>query len=414
MFWSDSIKAQITALGIGLMIGVIRERNSVDEPTLAGMRTHALVALLGSLTWTLGMIPFTATLLIVGIFAAVSYIRTAKKDPGLTGEVAFVLTFILAALTHVNLGLTAGLGVLSAILLKAKASLHRLGRELISEQELGEALLILAAALIVMPLLPAEPVDPWGVIKLANIWRIVVLIMAMGMFGHIARRAFGAKLGLPIAGFFSGFASSTAAIASFGQRVKDNPSIVHIAAASAIMANLSSLLLFISIITTVSPELLLVSIYPLLTAVIVLLVVATASIVFHRHKNEVIEQSAGSSFKLSHALIIAVVISSVSLLSFWMNAIFGKTGVIVASGLIGMAEIHAAAASLGQLAAIKEISMNTAEWGIIVVLTGSSVAKIGLAFFSGGKEFGLLVSRALVLMMVALFGVMLLGYAQRT
>ena len=408
MFWNDSIKAQVTALGIGLMIGIIRERTNATEPTFAGMRTHALVALLGSITWALGIVPFTATLLIVGMFAGVSYIRTAKQDPGLTGEVTFVLTFILAAMTHVNLGLAAGLGVLCAILLKAKRSLHRWSRELITDQELGEALLILAAALIVMPLLPVGPIDPWGVIELTNIWRIVVLIMVMGMSGHIARRAFGAKLGLPIAGFFSGFASSTAAIASFGQRVKNDPDLVQLAAASAIMANLASLLLFISIIATVSTELLWVSIYPLTAACLALLLVATVTVMLHRPQNEVIQQSVGSSFKLTHALIIALVISSVSLLSFWINATFGDTGVIIASAVVGLAEIHAAAASLGQLAASSGISMKTAEWAIIAVISGSAVAKIVLAFVSGGKEFGLLVTRGLVLMMVALFGVMLI------
>lgn len=402
MFWDESIKALITALGIGLMIGVIRERKNIPERSKAGTRTHALIAILGSLTWSLGLVPFTATLLIIGAFAVASYHQSSKEDPGLTGEVTIMLTFILAAVARENTAMAAALGVVCAILLKAKSSIHRLSRELISEQELSEALLLLGAALIVMPLLPSKPVDPWGVLELTNIWRIVVLIMAMGMFGHVARRALGAKLGLPIAGFFAGFASSTAAIASLGQRVKENSDLVYPAAASALLANLSSLLLFISIIGTVSPELLKVSLIPLIAAVVSLLAVATFFILFHRPKKEQINQNSGSSFKLSHAFIIALAISSVSLISFWMNHLFGEAGVLIASAVVGLAEIHAAAASLGQLAVSGGISLNTAEWGIIAVMGTSSISKIVLAFISGGKRFGQIVSSGLFLMMVCI------------
>lgn len=408
MLWNETIKALITALGIGLMIGVIRERRNRSDESKAGTRTHALIAILGALSWVLGTGAFTATLFIVGAFAVVGYYQSAQKNPGLTSEVAIVLTFVLGAMTHVDISLAAALGVLIAILLNAKSPIQRMSRDLISEQELGEALLILASALIVMPLLPNKPIDPWNVLELNNIWRIVVLIMVMGMAGHIARRAFGAKLGFPIAGFFSGFASSTAAIASLGQKVKEEPALVYPAAASSLLANLSSLLLFISIIGAVSPELLTRSVIPLGSAVAILLLMAAFILIYHRPKNEVIHQSSGRSFKLSHAVIIALVISSVSLVSVWMNQAFGEAGVLIANAIVGLAEIHAAAASLGQLSSSGGITMHTAEWGIITVIGSSCLAKSFLSFLSGGKQFGILVTSGLSLMMIVLITTMVL------
>lgn len=165
MEWNESIKGLITAIGIGLMIGVVRERRNVPELSKAGIRTHALIAVLGSLSWNLGIVPFISTLIIIGAFAVASYIQTSEKDPGLTGEVTMVLTFILSATAHKDVMLASSLGVLCAILLKAKSSIHKVSRELISEQELGEALLILASALIVLPLLPSKAIDPWGVVE---------------------------------------------------------------------------------------------------------------------------------------------------------------------------------------------------------------------------------------------------------
>lgn len=402
MEWNESIKGVIAALGIGLMIGVIRERTNDPEFSKAGIRTHALIAVLGSLSWSLGIIPFVTVLLIVGAFAVTSYIQTSAKDPGLTGEVTMLLTFILAATAQQNIMMAAALGVLSAILLKAKSSIHKISRELISEQELGEALLILASALIVLPLLPSKAIDPWGVIELNTIWRIVVLIMAMGMFGHIARRALGDRFGLPVAGFFSGFASSTAAIASLGQRVSQNPKLVFPASVAALLANLSSLILFFGVVGTVSPELLKISLIPFAAGSIALIIVSGFYFITHKPNVEVIKQTTGQSFKLSHALIIAVAISLISLLSAWMNNLIGGEGVLIALSIVSLVEIHAAGASLGQLASNNGITMETAQWGVVAMVGSSSIAKIVLSYLSGGRQFGRQVSVGLILMVIAL------------
>src|SRR3546814_12707752 len=78
---------------------------------------------------------------------------------------------------------------------------------------------LLASALVVLPLLPSTAVDPWGVLRPDAIWRLVVLVMGVGVLGHIAQRAAGTRWGLPLAGFFAGFVSSTAAVRSEERRV---------------------------------------------------------------------------------------------------------------------------------------------------------------------------------------------------
>lgn len=402
MEWNESLKGLITAIGIGLMIGVIRERKNVIEDTKAGIRTHALIAVLAALSWHLGMVTFTVTLIIVGAFAVAGYIQTARKDPGLTGEVTIVLTFILAASAQRNLMLSAALAVLTAILLKAKTSIHKLSRELISEQELSEGLLILASALIVLPLLPEEAIDPWGAVQLNTVWKIVVLIMAMGMFGHIARRALGDRFGLPVAGFFSGFASSTAAIASLGQRVSQNPTLTSPASVAALLANLSSLMLFLGVVGTVAPGLISSMMIPFIAACAALLIMAGYYFITYRKDSSTIDQDSGQSFKLSHALIIALAISLVTLLSAWLNRKVGGEGVLAALSLVSLVELHSAGVSLGQLSARSEVTLPIAQWGLIAMIGSSSLAKIVLSFMSGKKQFGLRVSFGLILSMIAL------------
>lgn len=406
MLHDATIRELITALGIGLMIGVVRERRHAPNSAGAGIRTHALISILGAVSWGLGLIPFTVTLTIVGVFAVSSYFFTARKDPGLTGEVTIILTFILSAFARENIPLAGGLGVLCTILIQAKDFIHRLTRELISEQELSDGLLLLASAVIVMPILPDKAIDQWGVLKLTTIWRIVILIMATGMLGHLARRTLGVRLGLPIAGFFSGFASSTAAIASMGQRAKQDSHLVSPAAASSLLANLASLLLFIGVITTVSQKLLQAMLIPFLLASVFLGVVITFLLFNYRPKREDEVPPSGQIFKLSHALFIATVIAGVSILSAWLNERYGGMGALATCILVAMAEIHAAAASLGQLADNGVLEISTAKWGVVGVLISSTVAKTFLAYFSGGKSYCLKVGLGLLAMILgALVGV---------
>lgn len=397
MDWNTVLPGLVTALGIGLLIGVVRERHHDPRVAKAGTRTHALVGVLGYVTASLGTTVFIAALLIVGALAAAGYLKTAEKDPGLTGEIALVVNVSLAALALHQPTFAAALGVLCAILLEAKQRLHHVSRELISQQELRDALMLAAAALVVMPLLPPDPVDPWGVLRLTTVWRIVVLVMAVGMFGHIAMRAVGPRLGLAISGFFSGFASSTAAVAGFGRHAKHDAALSVPAAGAALLANLASLLLLAAVIGAVSPALLRSMNVPLLASGGAL---AAASVLCLRPKNGrlVPDRTEARSFRLSHALMIAALIAAVSLVSAWLGQVAGDAGMLVAATLVGLVELHAAGASVAQLTAAGGLSEGLARWGIVAVLASSGVAKGVLAFVSGGAAYGRIVAIGLAAM----------------
>ncbi|MEN9888492.1 MAG: hypothetical protein RL559_529, partial [Pseudomonadota bacterium] len=304
---SEWLTGLLTALGVGLLIGVVRERRHQPGVTKAGTRTHALVALLGFVSWDFGNWPFVAVMLVVGALVIGGYRVTARADPGQTGEVALLLTLMLSALAHQNPSMSAGLGVLAALLLYGKRASQHISRVLITEQELQDALMLAAAALVVMPVLSDTPLDPWGVLQPTTLWRIVVLVMAVGMLGHIAQRALGGRWGVPVAGFFSGFVSSTAVVAAMGQRVRGGQSDVLPAAASALLANLASLVLLAAVVGAVSPALLTTMRGPLVAAGLALTLVALAAL--RRIDRDGVEAAAGRAFKLTHALAIAGIIA---------------------------------------------------------------------------------------------------------
>ena len=294
-----------------------------------------------------------------------------------------------------------GSGVVVAVLFHAREPLLRMSRGLIRKDELNDLLWLCASALIILPLLPKTPIDPWGALIPYALWRIVVLVMAVGMFGHIAFRATGTRWGFPIAGFFSGFVSSTACVASMGHRINDDPHLLYAASAAALLSILSSLMLFGMVLGTTSPSLLNALLLPLVLAAMAL--GAVAAFYFRQTADPVSPDvdSTTSAFKISHALVIAAIIGLVLLVSAWLRELFGDAGTLVTAWIVALAEIHAAAVSVAQLAVEGSVQPEMVRWGVVGILTSSAVAKFVIAWVSGGVKYALLVGAGLLAMVLA-------------
>jgi uncharacterized membrane protein (DUF4010 family) len=404
-----SFSALASAIGIGLLIGAVRERAQADDgQSVAGVRTHLLIALAGTLGAALGTAVLVAVLLLVGALAVASYVRSGADDTGLTGEVALPVTALIAALAHSHPGLAAGIAVVVAGALFAKRPLHELVREKLSEQELRDGLLLAGAAMVVLPLLPSEPVDPWGVLVPASLWRMVVLILAVGMAGHLALRAIGARWGLPLAGFLSGFASSTAAVAGFGQRSRAESGHTAAAASGALFANLGSLSLFAGVVGTGAPSLLRHAALPLIAGALVLLGCALAGVLRQEGLRSLPEGGRAQAFHIGHALLLVGIMALLLLVSAFLQRQFGSAGVIAAAAAVALVEVHAAAASIAQLSAQQQLDLQLAAWGLVLLVLAASVAKSVLAFVSGGPAYGWRVAAGLMAVPAAMALVLLL------
>ena len=397
------------ALGIGLLVGIERERRKAEGPgrAAAGVRTHALLALSGAVAAALATWMVAVVTLIAGLLALASYRGTRGGDPGLTSEVVFVMVVPLGALALARPGLASAIGVVTAVMLATKGVMHRFSRELLSERELHDALLLAAAALVVLPLLPDQAFGPYGVLNPAMLWKLVVLVMAIGAIGHIALRSVGARYGLPVAGFFAGFASSTAATAGFGARARETPALRTFAVAAAMFANLASLLLVVILVGTLSLSLLRAAWQPLAAAGLVLLAGGLVG-VWRASTDEAGLPKApqrARAFRLAHALLFAGVMAGVLLLSSALREWLGSGGALLSAAVVALAELHAATVGIAQLAVRGGLSPETARLGLALLFCASAVSKSVLAWVTGGAGYGLRVSGGLLLASAAALGV---------
>jgi uncharacterized membrane protein (DUF4010 family) len=397
------IPALLTALGVGLLIGMVRERQ--HSQSFAGVRTHALTALASALAASLGIWPLMTVLTMVVILVSLTYWRSSAHDPGLTGEVAMMLTALLGALSITDTVLAAGLGALTAGLLYAKTPLHRFTREVLSEREVQDGIILLASALIILPMLPDRAIDPYGVLNLAKLWRLVVLVMLVGAIAHIALRLIGNRWGLPLAGFFSGYVSSTAATLHFTQTARKYPGLAKPALSAALLANAASISLFVPILLAISPALLSAIRWELTAAIASLAIMALAGI----GKSNV-ESAADSPvaqkrmFHFRDALMLVAIITAVLLLSAVLNHWLGPKWAIAMSLLAAAAELHAGLIGLAQLVQNGTLTLEQSHWGIFGLVAISALTKTIIAWVAGNSAFALRFGLAMLVMLMVMAG----------
>ncbi len=399
------------ALGCGLLIGAERERRkgkgATREP--AGIRTFAIASLGGALAaLTGGPWLLVAAVLVVGALTTAAYWRSHDIDPGITTEIALVVTVMLGGLAVEERLIAAGLSVAVVILLALKGPLHRFVGQVLTEDEIRDALVLAAATLILLPLLPNRAMGPFAALNPHSIWLVVILVMAVGATGHAAVRIVGPRFGLPMAGFASGFISSTATIAAFGIRAAKTPSLLRPAAAGAVLSSVATIAQMSLMLAATSMATLRVMTVPLLAAGAGALVYGLIFTLLALRGQAKHEPSAGHAFSLPTAMIFAGTVAVISVGAAALREQFGQSGIIAAAALGGLADAHAAAVSVAALVAAGNSAPNDAVLPILAGLSTNTVSKMIFAVGSGSPRYALAVVPGLVLILAAAWGAALL------
>ena len=392
------------ALAVGLLVGIERERSKGQGPrrAAAGVRTFALIALAGAISLELGGPPaFLVIAAIIGVFAAISYVRTFRHDAGLTTEVAMVITVLLGGLALSEPQVAGALAVVVTIILASRTKVHDWINNVLTDDEVRDGLVLAAAALVILPLLPAKPVDPWGVVDLRKLWTLAVLVMAINGLGYIAVRALGAKIGLALAGLFSGFVSSTATIGAMGSRSKARPELHRSAVAGAAASSIATVVQLAIVVGLVSMP----TLAQLLPSLILsgLAATAYAGLFTLRSVRETTEQElpAGRPFSPKTALLFVLVVGIALAISTALTNWLGDRGLLLATGIAGLGDTHAAAISAASLAAVGKAQVPLAAMAVLIGFTTNSVSKAVVAFSLGDRRFALQLLPGIVLMVLA-------------
>jgi uncharacterized membrane protein (DUF4010 family) len=398
----EAASSILVALGAGLMIGIERERRMKADKIVAaaGVRTYAITALLGVLAALSGsQIMLGAVSLGVVALTALSYQRTRDGNPGLTSEMALLATLLVGVLAASQIVLAAAAGVLVVMLLVSRAPLHAFAQAKLSDQELRDAVLLAAAAILVLPILPDHPIDPWKVVNPRLVWKLTVLIMLVDAAGYVAQRLVGARAGLPISGLLGGFVSSTAVVATMGKRAQAEPEVLSSAVAGAALSQIATVVQ-LAMVLAISDALLLGQLRWVLLAMGIIMALYGALMIRATRGAAAPPPPSGRAFRLRTALLFAAAFVTVMLLVAWLQHSFGPTWALAGVIAGGFADAHSTTASIGSLAAQGQLSPDLAAVAVGLVVTTNTVSKLAFAW-AGGKTYFWRLAPGLLLLIAA-------------
>jgi uncharacterized membrane protein (DUF4010 family) len=334
---------------------------------------------------------------VIAGLVAIAYYRSPTRDPGLTTEIALLLTVLLGGIALREPALASGLAVTLAILLAVRTQIHHFVRSVLTEAELADALILAASVLVVLPLMPNEYLGPFRAFNPRLIWKIVVVMISISAAGYIVVRLMGARFGLPLSGLASGFVSSAATIAAMGSRGKHQPTLLRPAVAGAVLSTVATIIEFAAVLAFTNRGVF-VALTPALIGASLTAVIYAGVFMIRSIRGDAVQASQkGSVLSLKTALLFAAIMSLVLLASAALNAWLGKAGVVLASILAGFADAHSAAVSVASLANTGRVGEHAAIVPCLAALTTNTVTKIVLTITSGSRRFALQVIPGLIL-----------------
>lgn len=383
------VRATLVALGVGLLVGIERERSKGSGPAreIAGVRTFVLVALLGVIAKTLGGAAAIAVLGgAVALLCVAGHFMSTKDDPGITTETALLVTYALGALSLSHPMYSAGLGVVTTAILASRSRLHDLVQNRLSDRELHDGLLLLGAALVVLPLLPNRSVDAWGVINPYTLWVVVVLVMSLNAAAYIALRLLGPRRGLLLAGILGGFVSSVSTHAAMAQRAAAQSSFAQQAAAAANLSSCATAVLMLIVVGAVAPDLAL-ELAPAFVAAGVVSALYSTLLLRRGPQPEHSELALGRPLSPRAALLFGAILAVVILGTTLLERVLGSGGALLGSALGGLVDTHSAGISASLLHRSGIIEADAAWLAILFAFSSNAAVKIAVSGFLGPRSF---------------------------
>jgi len=407
----DVLQAFATSIGIGLLIGLERERQSDLK---AGLRTFALVGMLGSLCALLAQTTDSGWILGAGMLAIAAMMIAAHVsdpldtgDPGTTSVIALMVCYALGAIVWYGYTSTAVmLAIATTVLLYFKAQLHGISKSL-THIDLLSMLQFGVLALVILPILPDKDFGPYHALNPHNIWWMVVLISGVSLAGYAALRLTGAQHGAALIGLFGGIASSTATTMIFARHAKANIDLGRTAMVVILLANIVVMVRLGLVSFAVAPAIV-DQLFGVLGCGIALGVAATLWGWRQLAGGDALPMpKVTNPTEIRTALTFGALYALILVLSAWLQDVAGNRGIYLLALASGLTDVDAITLStlrmfsMEKLTAAQTITTITLatlsnlafKTGLVVVVGGAALARRtlpGLAAIATGLGGGLL------------------------
>ncbi len=392
----DSLQPYAISFLIGIGAGIERERSQTEETSIMGMRTFALIALLGTLAaelavpaLTLGLALFITALVVLGYWRSTQ--NPSHADFGLTTEFAAGLVFGLGYLASQDPFLSVILGIVLIATLYFRKRLHWFARDVLRPEEITAAILLAVFVFVVIPFLPNHAVDPWGLLNPRRLAQVVALIAAIEFCGYASERMAGPKMGLLVTGFLGGFASSTAVFLSLAKAVRQDPQKMKSLIGACLLSIVSPLLLFLLIVAATSADLMPAVSPPIIAAA------ATAALLgiligSRAPKGAANQNVQRNPLDLRSLTKLGLFIVGLLTLAAIMQNYVGSRGTGLVSFVGGLFELHGVTLATATLHAAQSITDQNAVYALLLAVLASFLSKLIISWMLAPGRFAWVIS----------------------
>ncbi|MCZ4305881.1 MgtC/SapB family protein [Zoogloeaceae bacterium G21618-S1] len=381
------LQAILVALGIGLMLGLERERQPAPR---AGLRTFALVGLLGALAGLLGerfdsLWPFLISLTLIGVMIIAAYLQNPDpQDAGTTSVAALLLCHMLGFMVwegEVRLSIMIAVGVTA--LLYFKTTLRGWATRL-TARDWNSILQFSVISLVILPVLPNQNFGPFDALNPYQVWLMVVLISGVSLAGYAALQLVGGRYGAPLVGLFGGLVSSTATTLVFARDARKRPEFAPISALVIVIANLVMLARVAVVCAVLAPGLLwqvLIIATPGLAFGLIALGLQWKTLM--THDGSPVPDTKNPT-ELRAALTFGALYAAVLLGAAWLSDIAGSAGLYLVALVSGLTDVDAITLSSLRLFSLDRLESIPTVTAIGLAMLSNLAFKTTLAISVGG------------------------------
>lgn len=379
----------VIALAIGGLIGLEREK---EGDKYAGLRTLALLS--GSapvMVYFAELVEYPPLIVIYLMLAlilsfSIIFVRfsVAKESLGFTTSVSVFFVALLGLLVGYGRIIEAcSIAIIMAFVLAEKRQMKRYAENL-TYQELADSLKLGALVFILYPILPPEPIDPYGVVSLREVLIFAIFVLLIEFSAYVSMRSFGGTKGLQATGLLAGMANSFATAAVMARMANQSRNALDSASSGIMLSVVSMVIRNVGLASVLAFAIFWTIWQPAIVMVGLAFLAAYILLKTGKHYDD-LDINIDSPFSFKSAAKFSAVYIAITVVSVVSQELFGEIGLLATAytgGLISSAAVAVSAATVyNQGAASAEAAGGMVILGIMASLT----SKIVLVEIINGK-----------------------------
>ena len=400
------------AVGLAVFMGLAFEETykTEERSSPGGIRTFPMLAMCGATLYLID--PAHALAFVAGLLGLAAWLHaylrrapTSREAPTFMIPASNLLAYVIGAIALMQPPWVAvALTVTAVLLLGTRERLHRL-IHIVPRDELLTLGMFLILVGIILPLVPHEPVTSLTPLTPYGIWLAVVTVCTLSYLSYLLQRYAPIKHAALLPAVLGGAYSSTATTVVLAKRlseVKHTPADISagIVAATAIMY------VRLGLVVAVFDTHFALTLAPALAA---LCAIGAALAVYEWRRPRTAKTNLAvlpkNPLQIPTALIFAVLIVVISIVSAWVRGAFGESGILVLSAVVGATDIDPFVLNIAQ-GGVAGMSVTNLCAAVLIAASSNNVAKAAYAIGFGGKAGR---RPAMMLLALAVLGVVAAG-----